>query len=219
MPVSMNFGISLQIVRKMIAASRLRNQEDLLLRQLGLSSVELAAASPEVMVAADAFYNLIEQLTATGDDSLPFRFARIVAPEDFAAMEEACEQALTAQGVIESIARYFLMLTHPFTYEFRLSGLSETMVLRTDGDHRAGACVAREAVLAAIVSCLRQIAPHNTLLNAVSFCHIPPLGMQDHQQFFNCPVSFGAASNALFFSPDLLQRELRSERPAVRFTS
>ncbi|HET9959949.1 MAG TPA: AraC family transcriptional regulator ligand-binding domain-containing protein [Polyangiaceae bacterium] len=73
-----------------------------------------------------------------------------------------------------------------------------------DGEPWLGNRVANEGAVAQTVVGLRQIYGAALRLDRVTFRHSAPAAYRLHQQFFACPVEFGAEADALWFSERVL---------------
>ena len=90
-----------------------------LLASVGLPTEADAATATQQMVAANAFYDLIDRLGVDGDAEFPCRYATGVIPDDFGALGLALKTAESLRGTLERLIHYFLLLTDTANYEFQ----------------------------------------------------------------------------------------------------
>jgi AraC-like DNA-binding protein len=69
---------------------------------------------------------------------------------------------------------------------------------------------AAEVQLATIISVSRQLTKTHLVANQVSFCHQPNGDPREHEQFFGCPVIFGAERYEIQLAPDVMELPIES---------
>ena len=195
--------ISSQFIRKLVAAANLEDPVAML-ASVGLSPEVDATTAVQQMVAANAFYDLIERLGVEDDPEFPFRYANGTTPDDFGALGLALKTAETLRGTLERLIRYFLLLTDTGNYEFQECSDSAWFIFHRPVPDRTAVRIANECALAAIVSLLRQVSKSPVSPIAVSFTHERPGITEAHSRFFGGSVSFGAEQNAVLLSYELL---------------
>ncbi len=197
------------VVRRMVqVASGPESAEDLL-ASVGLSAHADPFTAMREAIDSEAYYGLIERAAREDDDGLPFRYAEVVRPDDFAALGLALKTARTVGDSLQRLVRYILVLTDTLEYQLVNVEGARMFVLRGRPNHRRGARLANESALAAVTSVMRQVAAARVTPDAVSFRHPPPATVAPHRAFFGCPVRFGAEIDALRFGEGALATPTR----------
>ncbi|GAA3641707.1 hypothetical protein GCM10022200_26870 [Microbacterium awajiense] len=192
------------VIRRVIDAARDAGTRDELLASVGLApNIPPRDAAREV-VAADAYYDLLERVTPPGDHSLPLRYASLLRADDLGALGLGLKTAPTVRDALVRLVRYILVLSDTLEYELQ-EGRHPALVMSRPS-HRRGAQLANECALAAVASVLWTTAGDDLPLTEVSFRHPGPTSSAEHETFFGCPVRFDAERNAIGFTPSALER-------------
>ncbi|MEO0373698.1 MAG: AraC family transcriptional regulator ligand-binding domain-containing protein [Cyanobacteria bacterium P01_A01_bin.17] len=197
-------AVSSQFIRKLVAAAEHLEDPAGLLASVGLPAETDAAAATQQMVAASAFYDLIDRLGVDNDAEFPFRYAVSADPDDFGALGLALKTAETLRGTLERLIRYFLLLTDTANYEFQDHAEGAWFVFYRPVPDRSAVRIANECALAAVVSLLRRASKSPVSPISVSFTHQRLTTTDSHRRYFGCSVSFEAEQNALLLSHELL---------------
>lgn len=197
-------AVSSQFVRKLVSAAENLEDPISVLASVGLPAEADSETATQQMVAANAFYELIDQLRVDNDAEFPFRYALGATPDDFGALGLALKTAETLRGTLERLIRYFLLLTDTANYEFQDHAEGAWFIFYRPVPDRSAVRIANECALAAIVSLLRQVSKMPVAPILVSFTHKRPTNTDAHRRYFDCSISFEAEQNALLLSHELL---------------
>lgn len=151
----------------------------------------------------------------SGDPAFGLRVAQQVNLTTFHALGVAAMASETVSDAANMISRFASMVSDGIDMQVRIGDAEVGLVLgmRPGYPRFADACV--EAVLASIVLTGRQLAP-SLRLARVAFRHRCVADPLRYRQLFDCPVSFAAAEDGLFGSPDLLSSgPLPASSPSV----
>ncbi|GAA1470487.1 AraC family transcriptional regulator [Microbacterium thalassium] len=190
------------VIRRVIDAARGAGARDELLASVGLSASASPLEAAKEIVGSDAYYDLLERVTASGDHTLPLRYAALLQPDDLGALGLGLKTAATVREALLRLGRYILVLSDTLEYELR-PGDHPTLVMSRPS-HRRGAQLANECALGAVVSVLRRITGVEIRPELVTFRHPGPASTTDHEAFFGCSVDFDADGNAIVFTPETL---------------
>ena len=197
-------AVSSQFIRKLVAAAEHLEDPAAMLATVGLSAEADATTATQQMVAAAAFYDLLDRLEVENDPEFPFRYAQGATPDDFGALGLALKTAETLRGTLERLIRYYLLLTDTAHYELEAHLDGAWFIFHRPMPDRAAVRIANECALAAVVSLLRQVSRSDVSPIAVSFTHLRPVNTETHHRYFGGSVSFEAEQNALLLSHELL---------------
>lgn len=191
-------------VRKMVAAAVPEVAGAGLLRSIGLSPD--ATLDPKAMVAADAYYDLIERIAAQTDATeLPLRTGASMRCDDYGALGLAFKSAPTLGGSYARVARYAQLWTSVVQYELEPAGSRTWFVVHRSGTQRLGLRLSNEATLASATAIAREVSPNGAFSpDEVHFKHAAPSSIAGHQRFFGCPVFFESARDAMLISKETL---------------
>lgn len=205
--------ISSFLVRRMVEASE-RDDTAELLHRLGLQDIP----GPFEAVDANAFWDVIETIVASGDEGLAFRYAELLDPDDAGTLGHAFKTATDLRAALERHARYTLLLSDTATYELRPDGRNGiALVLCGRPAHRTGVRVSNEAALAAMLSMCRKVARPGSVVRptSVSFRHRPPDDLGLRRDFFECSLSYGSEVDALHLGAAFLDTPTRLADAAI----
>ena len=182
------------MVRRLIEASE-RDDVDTLLARLGVDGPDAP-----LFIDDEDFFEVVEAITADGDNGLQFRYAASLDPDDYGTLGLAGKTAADLRGALDRVARYMLLLGDSAAYDVQpRSGGGITFSMIGRHPHRDGLRLANEAALAAILALCRKIAAPGTNPTpvSVSFRHRPPPSLDEHRAFFGCSLVYGAEADAL----------------------
>jgi len=190
--------------RRMIQAAGPSVDARALLRSVGLDpGGELDVA---LMVGADAYYDLLERIVAEMDrgHELPLRVGPLMRPDDYGALGLAWKSAPSIRQSLERVARFCRLWTDNMTYEVREREGGVEFVLHRFGERRLGMRLSNEATVASAVSLIRQTSSAKFRPSAVYLEHAAPSTTTEHENYFGCPVHFGAADDAISIADEAL---------------
>lgn len=192
-------------VRKMVAAAGPQVDAASLLRSVGLDPG--AAADPKAMVAAEAYYDLLEAIAAQIDvTDLPLRVGASMRCDDYGALGLAFKAAPTLMGSYSRIARYARLWTSVVEYELVPAKTATWFVLHRGGARRLGLRLSNEATLASATAIAREVSATGTFFPMeVRLKHAAPTLTAQHERYFGCPVFFGMDRDALLISHQVLE--------------
>lgn len=191
--------VSAEIVIRFASAARDPGRARDRLAALGLGADASPARPHGAVIAAEVYYELLEEVSAPDDHALPFRYAASLRPEDFNALGLALKTATDVGEALERIVRYVRILSDTLEYELRDVAGGRAFVLCGRPGHRRGARLANEGALAATTALLRDVAGGAVQPRAVRFRHAAPSDASPHRAYFASPVAFEAAEDALVF--------------------
>ena len=189
--------------RKMIAAAGADIDGRALLASAGLDFD--APWDPKVMIPSDDYYTLLEAIAAQVDPTeLPVRVGASMRCDEYGALGLAWKAAPTLLGSLRRVERYARLWTGVVAYEIRDDPRGTLFILHRAGARRLGLRLSNEATLASGVSLARQVCPVPFAPIEVFLQHPPPRSKAFHEEWFGCPVTFGADLDALLIAPDAL---------------
>jgi AraC-like DNA-binding protein len=191
-------------VRKMVAAAGPSVDAASLLHAVGLDPD--AAADPKTMVAADAYYGLLERLALQIDvTELPLHAGASMRCDDYGALGLAFKAAPTLHGSYARVARYARLWTSVVEYELVPDARATWFVLHRHGARRLGLRLSNEATLASATAIGREVSPDGVFNPLeVHLQHPAPSSTASHERYFGCPIVFGSNRDALLISQQAL---------------
>jgi len=189
--------------RKMVAAAGPGVDAPALLASVGLDAA--GRWDPKAMIPADAYYDLLERIAAQTDvTELPVRVGASMRLDEYGALGLAFKAATTLGASYARVERYARLWTTVVEYELRPDPQGTLFILHRPGERRLGMRLSNEATLASAVSVARQVSPVPVKPLEVLVRHPLPRSVAVHEDWFGCPVRFGAALDAVLFSPETL---------------
>ena len=187
-------------VRKMVLAAGPEVDGPGLLRSVGIDPD--GVADPKIMVAADAYYGLLERIARNVDVvDLPLRTGASMSCDDYGALGLAFKAAPTLHGSFSRVVRYAQLWTSVVDYELAVSGDSMWFILHRTGAPRLGLHLSNEATLASATAISREVSKSRQFAPVeVHLAHPAPSVTAHHEAYFGCPVYFGSDRNALLIS-------------------
>lgn len=191
-------------VRKMVAAAGPEADAASLLRSVGLDPD--AAVDPKAMVAADAYYGLLEALGAQTDvTDLPLRTGASMRCDDYGALGLAFKAAPTLYGSYSRVARYARLWTSVVEYELATAKGAQWFLLHRQGARRLGLRLSNEATLASATAIGREVSPNRVFHPLeVHLQHAAPASLAAHERYFGCPIVFNSDRDGLLISDKAL---------------
>lgn len=193
-------------VRKMVAAAGSGVGQPKLLRSVGLDPD--APADPKTMVAATAYYKLLETIAADIDvTDLPLRTGASMRCDDYGALGLAFKAAPTLRGSFSRVARFALLWTSVVEYVLQSQDEGVWFCLLRSGPRRLGLRLSNEATLASATAISREVSSTGAFSPIeVHLIHPAPPVVAHHEAYFGCPVIFGSERDALLISKDTIDR-------------
>ncbi|MEO1191539.1 MAG: AraC family transcriptional regulator [Pseudomonadota bacterium] len=191
--------------RKMVAAAGDRVDAHATLRAVGLDPD--APPDPKVMITDEAYYTMLEGLALQTDvTALPITVGASMRCDDYGALGLAWKAAPTLLGSFSRVERYARLWTSVVEYELRRSERGTLFILHREGPRRLGMRLSNEATLASAISIARQVSPVSVVPIEVLLKHAAPRSLEAHEAYFDCPLRFESAYDALLLSDETLMQ-------------
>ncbi|MFZ5963286.1 AraC family transcriptional regulator [Thalassococcus sp. BH17M4-6] len=175
-----------------------------------LSSVGLDPASDwdtGQMIPAARYYDMLERMAAQIDvTDLPVRTGASMRLDEYGALGLAFKAATTLGASYARIERYARLWTSVVEYELRAVAGGTLFILHRAGERRLGMRLSNEATLASAVSIARQVSAQPVSPKMVLVRHDAPRSVAAHEDWFGCPVRFGADLDAVLYANETLAR-------------
>ncbi|MAY86179.1 MAG: AraC family transcriptional regulator [Pseudooceanicola sp.] len=175
-----------------------------------LDSVGIAPAAPwdpGQMIPAERYYDMLERIAAQIDvTDLPLRTGASMRLDEYGALGLAFKAATTLGAAYARVERYARLWTSVVEYELRPATGGTHFILHRAGERRLGMRLSNEATLASAVSIARQVCPVRLAPVEVLVRHPAPRSVAAHEEYFGCPVRFGADLDAILYSNEALAR-------------
>jgi AraC-like DNA-binding protein len=154
---------------------------------------------PSLMIKSPDYYDLLERIVCAESKghTLPVRVGSSMQCNDYGAFGLAWKSAVSLRGSFDRAVRFGRVLTNVTRYEMEKAEGGTMFRLRRDGDRTLGLRISNEASLSSVVSISRQVCSLHFRPRAVFFMHDGPSDISAHEDFFGCPVIFGADKDAL----------------------
>ncbi|MFG6564841.1 AraC family transcriptional regulator [Sulfitobacter sp. 1A13421] len=159
------------------------------------------------MIPAERYYDMLERMAAQIDvTDLPMRTGASMRLDEYGALGLALKAATTLGASYARIERYARLWTSVVEYELREAKGGTLFILNRAGDRRLGMRLSNEATLASAVSIARQVSPEPVLPEIVLVLNAAPQSLAAHENWFGCPVRFGADLDAILYANETLDR-------------
>ncbi len=202
--------------RTLVGAAGLRLAEDgtLFDGERAIRRVEHAGGK---LAEAD-YFDLVDWVRRNSPDrvGLPLAYARAVDIDNLGALGLAMKTAPKLRDSLKRAERYFKLLTDTVSYRLdETSTPSQFTLLRQTREHPA-LFLRNECALCGFGRIFKQFVGPELSFVQVSFRHEQPdASVTRYEEFFGCPVSFGAERNAIAIEPDMLDLPTRLGDVAV----
>lgn len=164
-----------------------------------------STSDPAQMVPAALYYDMLERIAARIDvTDLPVRTGASMRLDEYGALGLAFKAATTLGASYARVERYARLWTSVVEYELRPAQGGTLFILHREGERRLGMRLSNEATLASAVSLARQVCPVPLAPLEVWVRHPAPHSVAAHEDWFGCPVHFGADLDAILFSDETL---------------
>src|SRR6056297_4009652 len=162
---------------------------------------------PKAMLLDTVYYDLLERIATLIDATdLPLRTGASMRLDEYGALGLAFKAATTLGGSYARVERYAQLWTSVVEYELRPDPLGTLFILHRAGERRLGMRLSNEATLASAVSIARQVCPVPLAPAEVLVRHSAPRTIAAHEDWFGCPVRFGAELDAIIYADETLAR-------------
>lgn len=175
---------------------------------LALAGIEHDAPwDPKAMIPAVAYYDMLEAMAEEVDvTELPVHVGASMRCDEYGALGLAWKAAPTLHGSCARVERYARLWTGVVSYELRPDPRGTLFILHRAGERRLGLRLSNEATLASAVSLSRQVCPVPFAPVEVFAQHAAPKSQAFHEEWFGCPVTFGADLDAVLISREAMER-------------
>lgn len=151
-------------------------------------------------------------LAETGQENIGLQVAGYVCPTTFHALGFSLWASSSLRDALQRMVRFEVLLNDGCRLSLQPSDIhgcvNFTMQIKQSGN---APLVAQEGVdyfLGAVVKMFREMSDDSFSPVSVSFTRDTPLDPQLWQDYFNCPVSFGASDNSLILDVEQLDQIL-----------
>lgn len=191
--------------RKMVAAAGDGIDAAAMLESVGIDAK--GPSDPRQMVPAERYYAMLEDMARHIDvTDLPVRTGASMRLDEYGALGLAFKAATTLGASYGRVERYARLWTNVVEYELRPAQGGTLFILHRAGELRLGLRLSNEATLASAVSIARQVCPEPLAPVEVLVRHPAPRAVAAHEDWFGCPVRFGADLDAILYSDETLAR-------------
>lgn len=175
-----------------------------LLKSVGIDPE--APVDPKVRISDSDYYALCERVGREDGNgvTVPLRVGASMRCDDYGAFGLAFKSAINLRKSYERAERYGLVLTSVSAYEIRAEGDRHYMMLHREGERRLGLRLSNEQTIVAITQISREVSREQFIPEKVLFKHQSPDDLAAHEEYFGCPVVFGADRDALQLSEQTL---------------
>lgn len=196
-------------VCKMVAAAGPKVDGVQMLRSVGLDAG--ARLDTKVMIAASAYYDLLERLSSQIDvTELPLLVGATMRSDDYGALGLAFKAAPSLRGSYARVERYARLWSSVVEYELELAGDATWFHLHRSGPRGLGMRLSNEATLASATTIGRGVCANGAVvLREVHLRHKGPKQTAKHAAYFGCPVIFGSDRDAILFANTTLDQPNR----------
>ncbi|MEL7451342.1 MAG: AraC family transcriptional regulator ligand-binding domain-containing protein [Pseudomonadota bacterium] len=166
-----------------------------------------APVDPKLMVPDTEYYALCERVTRATERgwTLPLRVGASMACDDYGAFGLAWKTAINLRGSYARADRYGRVLTSVSSHVLESRDGKHFMTLRRDGERRLGLRLSNEQSIVAVTQLCREVCRQPFNPEAVFFKHDASHDLTAHEDWFGCPVHYGADLDAIQVSDHLLE--------------
>lgn len=191
--------------RKVVAAAGGGIDGEAMLASIGVAPE--GPWDPGQMVPAERYYDMLETIAEQIDATdLPVRTGASMRLDEYGALGLAFKAATTLGASYARVERYARLWTSVAEYELRPAAGGTLFILHRAGERRLGTRLSNEATLASAVSIARQVCPVPLVPVEVLVRHPAPRSIAAHEEWFGCPVRFGAELDAILYDDEVLAR-------------
>lgn len=192
---------------KVVSVVEASIDRDTLLKSIGLRLE--GPIDPSVMISDVDYYSILENIVRAerAGHTLSLRAGAAMRCDDYGALGLAFKSAFNLAGFLNRLARYSPVLTSVTEYSIETTDKGVFFDLLRKGERRLGMRISNEASIASIFSVSQEVAIRKVQPLAVYFKHPAPKSIDEHKEYFGCPVCFGSDRDALLFSHESLAVE------------
>lgn len=191
--------------RKMVAAAGGGVDASTLLRDAEID--RQGSWDTKAVIPAATYYDLLERIAERVDATdLPVRVGASMNCNEYGALGLAWKAARDLHGSLSRVERYARLWTGVVSYELRPDPAGLLYVLHRQGERRLGMRLSNETTLVATISLARQVSREPVVPLEVRVQHPAPKCIAKHEDWFGCPVLFGADLDAILLPSDVLHR-------------
>jgi len=163
--------------------------------------------NPKEMISSDAYYDMLEGMAEQIDvTALPVKVGASMRCDEYGALGLAWKAAPNLLGSFNRVQRYARLWTSVVSYELTEVPEGVLYLVRREAPRRLGVRLSNETTLAATVALSRQVSPVPFAPKKVFVQHKAPKSKQSHEDYFECPVEFGAKHDGLLLSKGSLEQ-------------
>ena len=212
--------VSTLFVHKVVGVATANEPSDSPRRRALFESVGVdpdAPVDPKRMILDTDYYGLCERVARSSDlgITLALKVGASMLCDDYGAFGLAWKSAVNLRGSYERAVRYGRVLTSVSIYEVRSEAGKNYMMLHRDGERRLGLRLSNEQTVVAIAQISREVSPRGFAPEAVYFKHPSPGSTAAYEEYFGCPVYYGADRDALRVSDATLATPNRLGDPTI----
>ena len=188
-------------VRKVIEASD-RLDKPALLKGIGLDPS--APIDVDVHVSGEAYLDLLEEIAESEEDPVLFhlRAGRSMRCDDYGVLGLALKSAPTLLESYRRFARYGQLLIGTPIYSVDVTDDRVSMRINREAP-RYGLQLSNEAAISTFWALSKDAIGRDFAPAAVFYEHEKPGSVEHYENFFGCPVNFGAEFNGLCVTSEL----------------
>ena len=192
-------------VRKVLGAMEDAIDKATLMRSVGIDPE--SEVDPSLMVSDVDYYAFLERLAQEVKKpfSISLRAGAAMRCDDYGAFGLAWKSATHLRGSYERAVRYGRVLTSVSSYTLEESSEGAYIHLHREGARRLGMRISNEATVASMMSISKEVVATEFRPLAAFFKHSAPDVLEDHQDYFGCPLHFDADRDALLVSHEMLK--------------
>lgn len=212
--------ISTLFVHKLVDVATECEPDDRTKRRRWFGSVGVdpdAPVDPKHMIRDTDYYDLCELIARESGlgATLPLKAGASVCCDDYGAFGLAWKSAVNLRGSYERAERYARVLSSVAIFEVVTEGETTYLLMHWEGERSLGLRLSNEQTVAEVVRLSREVSPRFFAPEAVYFKHQPPGSTAAHEEYFGCPVYYGADRDALSISESALTLPNRLGDPAI----
>jgi AraC-like DNA-binding protein len=172
----------------------------------------LTCAVKDGRISSKSHYEILGLVAEAVPDraALSIRYAQSIDIDRFGTLALACKAAPNVDGVLQRVSRYQSLVSDSVRYQLDETDGSKFLRQEILAGSGPGLVFSPEAGLSAMFAVFNQMAASRISPELVCFRHDdPPRDAQLFDDFFRCPVVFGAEADGLRFSRASLTTENR----------
>lgn len=162
---------------------------------------------PNQMVRDDTFFDLLERIAREidGGRSIAIRVGASMRCVDYGAFGLAFKSAVDLWGSFQRVERFGKVVTSIANFTVEKGDRTSFMAVRPDKETRLGLRMTNELAVSAATSLSREVYPGEFSPITVNFSHEVPADLAAHESHFRCPICYGADSDGLEISEEVLR--------------